>query len=210
MKSSGFTLLEVLLAMAITALVAIMAYGGFSATTDSIEGVRRQGERVSELNRAWNLMTRDLTHFIARPVRNEFGNLDSAMMGGEVADQSLAFTRTGWHNTTGRIRSNMQRVRYVLEDTTLYRENYLVLDRTNESEPQRVALLENVNAIEFRFLSPDFQLRGLDFEYDNWPEAWGVNGASNGVRPPEAVEVRLDLEDWGEVRWLYELPQPAI
>ena len=207
MRDRGFTLIEVLIAMAITAMVAAMAFASLDSTLDSVEGLRQQGERISEVNRAWGLISRDLNHFASRPVRNEFGNWNSAMMGGEVADQTLAFTRGGWHNTTGRPRSNMQRVRYVLEDTTLYREHFLVLDRTSESEPLRVALLEGVNRVEYRFLGTATELRQGEFDTENWPEVWAISGTGEPAPAPGALEIRLELDDWGEVRWLYELPQ---
>ena len=206
-RGRGFTLIEVLIAMAITAMVAAMAFASLDSTLDSVEGLREQGERISEVNRAWGLISRDLNHFVSRPVRNEFGGWNSAIMGGEVADQTLALTRGGWHNTVGRVRSNMQRVRYVLEDTTLYREHFLVLDRTSESEPLRVALLEGVNRVEYRFLGTATELRQGDFDTENWPEAWAISGTGEAAPAPGALEIRLELEDWGEVRWLYELPQ---
>ncbi len=206
-RAHGFTLIEVLIAMAITATVAVLAFASLDSTMDSAEALREQGQRISEVNRAWSLLSRDLSHFVDRPVRNEFGAVVPAMVGGERIDQRIAFTRVGWFNTLGRQRSHMQRVRYVLEDTTLYREQFQVLDRTNESEPQRVALLENVNLMEFRFLGESIEIAPNEVETENWPEAWGLNGGQGINTLPEAVEVRLELEDWGEVRWLYELPQ---
>ena len=207
-RRDGFTLIEVLIAMAITATVAALSFASLSRTLDAVAGLREQGERITSLNRAWGLLTRDLHHFVNRPVRNEFGSVDPALFGGEVADRSLSFTRTGWYNTTGRPRSSMQRVRYVVEEETLYRESYLVLDRSSETEPRRVALLEGVIGFEMRFLAPNIQLRSNELETEDWPEAWAVGGNAQGQVPPEAVELRLELEDWGEVRWLYELPQP--
>ena len=204
--AAGFTLIEVLIAMAITAAVATLSFASLSATMNSVEGLRDQGNRITEMNRAWGLLTRDLQHFVNRPVRNEFGSTDPSLVGGEVADQSLAFTRIGWHNTTGRPRSSMQRVRYILEDDTLYRESFLVLDRTSESEPRRVALLEGVLAFEMRFLDANAQIRDNELETDDWPEAWGMGAGVVGQAPPGAIDVRLELDGLGEVRWLYELP----
>lgn len=206
-RMRGFTLIEVLIAMAITALVATLSFASLSRTMDSVQGLREQGDRVTDLNRAWGLLTRDLGHFVERPVRNEFGALDPALFGGEAAEQALSFTRIGWHNTQGRPRSSMQRVRYVVEEETLYRESYRVLDRTQETEPQRVALLSGVIAIEMRFLPKSFEINLDDFETEPWPETWGVGAAVGAATPPQAVELRLELEDLGEVRWLYELPE---
>ncbi|MEP5766411.1 MAG: type II secretion system minor pseudopilin GspJ [Halieaceae bacterium] len=204
--SPGFTLIEVLIAMAITALVATLSFASLSSTLDSVEGLRSQGERISELNRAWVLLTRDINQFVARPVRNEYGSVESSMFGGAAADQSLSFTRGGWHNTDQRTRSNLQRVRYLLEDTTLWRESYRVLDRSSDSEPQRVALFEGVISFEMAFLNSGTELREGDFDTENWQIAWGSAEGNGQAGGPEALELRLELEDWGEVRWLYEIP----
>ena len=204
-RATGFTLIEVLIAMAITAVVATLSFAALDTTLDSVKGLQREGARIADLNRAWSLLNRDLGHFVDRPVRNEFGGRNESMQGGEIADSTLAFTRVGWHNTTGRIRSNMERVRYVLEDDTLYRERFLVLDRTSETEPQRVALLEGVTAIEFRFLPASFPMRPGEFDTTNWPDAWAVGATSASPGPPQALELRLTLADYGEVNWLYEI-----
>ena len=205
-KVRGFTLVEVLIAMAITAVVATMAFVSLDNTLSSVKGLQQEGERIADLNRAWSMLNRDLSQFVDRPVRNEFGGRNEAMQGGELADQTLAFTRVGWHNTTGRLRSNMERVRYVLEDETLYRERFLVLDRTAETEPVRVDLLQGVSTIEYRFLPAGFPMRPGEFETTNWPDAWAIGAASAAPSPPQALEIRLTLVDYGEVTWLYELP----
>jgi general secretion pathway protein J len=207
-RRGGFTLIEVLIALGITALVATLAFSSLSATLSSVEGLRDSGERISEINRAWVLISRDIGAFAPRPIRNEFGARESALFGGEAAGRSLVFTRSGWHNPGRYTRSNLQRLRYVFEDNTLWRESYPVLDRTNETEAQRVALITGVESFEMAFLGPATELRGDSLDTDEWPNNWGINNDNNQVAPPEAVELRLELEDWGEVRWLYDLPRP--
>lgn len=202
----GFTLIEVLIAMAITALVATLSFSSLSSTLNSVEGLRSQGERISELNRAWMLLSRDLNQFVSRPIRNEFGAIEASMYGGESAENSLVFTRTGWHNPGPLTRSHLQRVRYVLEDDTLWRESFRVLDRTTETEPQRVALFSNVSRFEMAFLAGSTEVTQGEFDSDDWPSAWGVGASGDDVSPPQAVELRLELLDWGELRWLYEIP----
>ncbi len=205
--AAGFTLIEVLIAMAITAMVATMSFASLSATLSSVETLRERGERISELNRAWTLFSRDINQFVARPIRNEFGARESSLFGGAAVDQSLSFTRIGWHNTNRQTRSHMQRVRYLVEDDTLWRESYYVLDRTSETEPQRVALIEGVLDFQVAFLGEGIELRGEEIDTDDWADNWGISGSSGFVPPPQALELRLELEDWGELRWLYDLPR---
>ncbi len=204
----GFTLIEVLISMAITALVAMLSFSSLSAVLDSAEVLRDRGQRVSEINRAFTLVSRDLNNFAARPVRDQFGETESAMMGGAAVTGGLSFTRSGWHNPNQQPRSYLQRVQYRLEDDVLWRESYTVLDRTTESEPQRVQLLTGVDSFEIFFLGEATELRSEEeLNTEQWPDNWGVSASSRAVvAPPQALELRVQLQDWGELRWLYDLP----
>ena len=204
--SRGFTLIEVLIALAITALVATLSFSSLSAVLSSVESLRSQGERISGLNRAWTIMARDLRQFAGRPMRNEFGLQESPIWGGAGADSGLVFTRRGWHNPNRQLRSSLQRVSYRLEDDVLWRENYTVLDRVNTSEPQRVRLLEGVEDFEVVFLLPDQLLQGDAIDTSNGQTLRGPEfDESSPAALPRAVELRLTLADWGELTWLHEL-----
>jgi len=207
--SKGFTLLEVLIAMAITAFVAAVAYSSLATVLSAVESTRESANRTFEINRAWMIISRDLRQFAPRTVRDEFGEGEPAMSGGPVARFLLSFTRSGWHNPNGHPRSNLQRVNYRLEDNILWRDTYPVLDRTPEIEAQELKLLEGVASVELRFLR---SLGKLELSNDsntvetrNWDENWLQNGGSS-TAVPVAVDIELELEDWGPMRRLYELP----
>ena len=209
---SGFTLVEVLIALAISAFVATIAYTSFTTVLNGVESTQSSAERVYAINRAWMIVSRDLEQFLPRPVRDEFGELEPAMQGGEAARFPLSFTRSGWHNPLGHSRSELQRVNYRLEEETLWRDSYPVLDRSSETLVQEVALLEGVEDIQVFFLDQVANARtvGDSSELDsrNWPESWVVDTSQPGslLRPPLAVELRLQLRDWGEMRRIYALP----
>jgi general secretion pathway protein J len=206
-RTNGFTLIEVLIAMSITALVATLSFSSLSAVLISVQSLQEQGERISEVNRAWTIVSRDLRQFALRPVRDQYGQAESALYGGAALDNSLSFTRTGWHNPNLRLRSELQRVRYRLEDSVLWRESYSVLDRSGESQLQRVALIQDVEEFELAFLGEGTEVRGEELDTEDWPDNWGANASSSGViAPPQALELRIALVDWGELRWLYDLP----
>jgi general secretion pathway protein J len=206
-RSAGFTLIEVLIAMGVTVLIAGVSFLALSTVINGVEVLREASARTHELNRLWQLLSRDLREFTPRPVRDEFGQLEAAMLGGELADNSLVFTRLGWHNGNQRPRSNLQRVRYRLEDEVLWRENYRVLDRADDSEPQRVEILEGVLRFELAFMAADSQIDGDELSTEDWPENWGIGaGTGSGAQPPQAIEVTLEVEGLGEIRRLYEVP----
>lgn len=208
---SGFTLLEVLIAMAITAFVSVLSYQTLSTVITGIESARGGAERLHEINRAFNIMSRDIRQITNRPVLDEFGQLASAVSGGALARDPLRLTRSGWHNTTGSPRSTLQRVAYRLEEGQLLRLTYPVLDRTTAIEPYETVLLEDVETLEFRFLAGINELevdRNQSIDRRFWQENWvaEVGFTNRLIAPPAAIELRITLQDWGELERLYVMP----
>jgi general secretion pathway protein J len=208
----GFTLVEVLIALAITAFVSVIAYGSFSTVLTGVERTRATAERVYQVNRAWMIISRDLEQFIARPVRDEFGESEPAMQGGMAARFPLSLTRGGWHNPLAQGRPELQRVNYRLQGDSLWRDSYPVLDRAGETQAQSARLLDDVESIRLLFLDSADNARsvgtGTQLDTRNWPENWVVDTSQPGagLAPPLAVEVRMQLADWGEMRRIYALP----
>lgn len=211
-RASGFTLVEVLIALAITTLVSTIAYSSLSAVLLGAETNQSQARRSYEINRAWMIIGRDMAQFAARPVRDEFGDLEPAMTGGPAARFTLSLTRAGWHNPVGLPRGALQRVNYRVEDDVLWRDSYAVLDRVGDTEPQAARLLEGVESLDLLFLESINRVqpgsRGTELDTRDWPESWisDPGQLEAPVAPPVAVEVKITLSDWGEMRRLYALP----
>ncbi|MDG2045936.1 MAG: type II secretion system minor pseudopilin GspJ [Halioglobus sp.] len=211
-RSAGFTLLEVLIAMAITAFVALIATTSLSRVMDGVQSLRATADRTYEVNRAWMIISRDLRHFSERPVRDEFGQIEPALTGGLLARFPLSFTRAGWHNPNAHPRSNLQRVNYRIEDEALWRDSYPVLDRAADTEPYSVMLLDGVEDMQLIFLASLTELQiqpgGAEPDTSNWSANWVVDVGSldTELRSPIGVEISLRLQGWGEMRRLYALP----
>ncbi|MEM8940909.1 MAG: type II secretion system minor pseudopilin GspJ, partial [Pseudomonadota bacterium] len=174
-SASGFTLVEVLVALAITVAVTVTAYTSISAALASAEQLQQNGDRVRDLNRALTILSRDVRQLTNRQVKDEFDDVRAALEGGPLAPHSLALTRSGWHSDGVSPRSNLQRVFYYVEDDSLWRAYYQVLDRLGDREPVRVRLLRGVEDMEVRFLQDIQQLqvsRDLKIDSRNWPRNW--------------------------------------
>jgi len=208
---SGFTLVEVLIAMAITAFVSLLSYQTLSTALAGIESARTESERLHEINRAFTVLSRDVRQMTNRPVRDEFGQMASAVSGGELARDPLRLTRSGWHNSTGAPRGTLQRVAYRLEEDKLLRLSYPVLDRTTAIEPTETVLIDGVEVFELRFL-PSVNALEVDrnqvIDRRFWQENWvaDVGFTDKIIDPPAAIEVRVILSDWGELERLYVMP----
>ncbi|WP_435217326.1 type II secretion system minor pseudopilin GspJ [Luminiphilus sp. nBUS_07] len=207
----GFTLIEVLVAMAITAVIAVLAYVSLSTVIAGVDSVRLEAEKINTMNRAFQVLARDIRQVVNRPIVDEFGGRESALEGGPLARQMLALTRAGWHNSVDLPRSTLQRVAYYLEEDRLIRASWSVLDRSSSSEPREVTLLEGVENFDLLFLDDISALRinrGIDLDRRLWLENWlaDVSQPNTVIQLPAALMIRLELMDWGQIERFYVLP----
>lgn len=219
-EQQGFTLIEVLIAMALTVVVASIAYSGLSAVLDSLDQTRQAMNRTSELSKALRMISRDVNQSVNRSIRDELGFTEPAMIGGDSYRGMLGLTRSGWMSMGSTPRSHLERVYYYLDDNTLYRMRSTVLDRSyrldrdNPTVPGdgAVAMLEGVTRFDVVFLSPELisslPSRPSDGTLDTsrWLRDWGVEGTPN-QELPVALEIRLTIDGLGDMERVYVLPQ---
>lgn len=201
-RQRGFTLIEVMLAMAITAFVALLAYNGLSVSITAAEQHEKHAAALSDIQLPLTVMERDIRQAVVRPIRDEFGDRQPAMNGGAFDSHLLILTRRGWDNPRGLVRGDLQRVRYVLENEELWRESWSVLDRTSEEAGQRRTLLmKRVVNVELAFLGAQDSNAGDSPLGGEWLEQWDA-----ADRLPLAVDIKLEVEGFGEVRRVFSIP----
>ena len=150
---SGFTLLELMVALAIFAVLSAMAYGGLNSIMRSRQGVEVKAARLAEVQTALTIIERDIEQTLPRAVRDQYGDTTKIFQASSYGDYKLEFTRAGWNNpfpSEKRIRSLMQRVAYGVKDNQLLRTYWFDLDRGYESPSFETVLLDKVNALEMR------------------------------------------------------------
>jgi general secretion pathway protein J len=203
-RQSGFTLLELLVAMAIFALMAAMAYGGLNNILNEDKATNEHASRLAALQKTFLWLGRDIVQAVNRPIRDEFGDTQLALLGVEIGQYQLQLTRAGWRNPAGRARSNLQRVAYGVHDGKLIRYYWNVLDRAQDSKPIETVLLDGVIRMELRFLSAQGSVQGDSGWSNDWPST------SLGAQPtsdmPRAIEVTLETEAEGRITRLFRVP----
>lgn len=220
--ASGFTLIELLVALFIAAVMFAMGYGAINQALQSRGAIRRHQRDLVQLQTAMSIMEQDFVQLAPRPVRSPDGNgylpclqgsplsdasgiTSDASTGSNSAAPLVALTRSGWSNPTGLPRTELERVAYVLDNGTLVREHWDVLDATLSSIPVRRNLLKHLRSVSFRYMQPT--TRGW---VDIWPSA-GV--AAQSMQDsyyrlrPLAVEVTLDTREWGKITRIFEIAQ---
>lgn len=199
-RAAGFTLLELLVSLAIFAVLATIAYSALNSVLTARKVVEAKGERLAELQTALMVMERDVEQAVPRPVRDELGDSEPALGGGGTGTVVLALSRDGWRNPLGVARSNLQRVAYAFHDGQLLRESWSILDRAPDTQAYSEVLLDKVTAVDVRFLGADGQWAGY------WPPQTAATQPGAVPPPPRAVEVSLDVEGWGRITRLFRVP----
>lgn len=199
-RPRGFTLLELLVALAIFSVLSVMAYGGLSSVLGARERVLQSLERTTALQKAYLRLRNDLQQLRARPSRDPYGEAQAALA--LLPDGSMEFTRSGWRNPLAQPRPTLQRVAYRLDaDGRLLRSSWRAVDRAQNAPVSEVVVLSGVEDLRWRFL-----------DGSEWRDAWpvpGPGGAPKLAAVPRAVEVALTLKDLGEVRLLFSASNEA-
>jgi general secretion pathway protein J len=217
-RHHGFTLVELLVALFIAAVMFAIGYGAIKQALTSHEALKDQQAHLLQLQNAVRVMEQDFVQVAPRPVRQPVGDepAQAALAGGVLGTQAalsssstgappiVAFTRAGWANPKGLQRTGLQRVAYFLENGTLRREHWSVLDPTLASTTTRRDLLTHVKAVTIRYMDVNHQWQ------DQWPPATNTTLISQALEAtlrerPLAVEITLDTEDWGTVVRIVEI-----
>lgn len=224
-KRRGFTLIEMLIAIAITASIGVVAYRALDGALLAKEKVTQVTERLDEVDRVWQYVSNDLVFATPRTWVNAYGDNRSAMVGvfGDrlsqsdvvVADESsylLQFIRHNRDNILDRPRSDLFMVGYRLtedeggETKTLWRDSWTPIDGSDEPKMQKRRLLKGIVNMSFRYLPAS--AKGVEKSNSSWITGWpGSEGATASL--PAAIEVTVDIEGLGEVVRLFALTAPA-
>ena len=191
LRQAGFTLIEVMVALAVFGVLSALAYMTLGQTLDNSDMLTERMDRLQAIQRTMSYLSTDLLQAAPRPIRADLGS-EPALRSSFGSEFALELTRNGWPNSAGVPRSTQQRMAYRIEEDELIRYHWNVLDRTAGSLPVATILLDEIESLTFRFL----QANG-DWS-DQWPpSATGVTSVTSVL--PRAVEITLILPDEGEL-----------
>ena len=200
----GFTLIEVLVAVFLLAVLSAFAYETLNYVRRSREITQSAFDRTRAIELAVHTLATDFEQLAPRPVRDLLGqNAVPALLADPRTTNLVSLTRGGWPNPSGLPRGTLQRVTYRLENGTLYRDYLTVLDATLSNTPVQRELLRDVARLSLRYMDTS----------RSWQEQWpplatqpqGTPTPALGLRPI-AVEVVIELKDAGRITRLIEVP----
>ncbi len=192
MRSKGFTLLEMLVAIAIFAVVGAIAYTGLDRAMAIRAHLKAVRVRWQERELAYYRLAEDLSQARGRPVRDGAGTLVPAFvvrrMGRGVR---LNFTTGGTPPFRSRPASDLRRVDYTVMHGRLIWRRWAVLDRAPGEHRAHEVLMRGVRRLQVRLLASN----GL------YVRTWPLAGQP--AADPNAVKVTLTLKDGRHIRWLF-------
>ena len=194
--SKGFTLIEIIVAVAIFGMLSIGAYTVLDAGVRSQRQTEFRLEKLATLQRALQSIEKDLQMLSLRQVRDEFGDKVPLLRGqSDVSGQAsvLEFTRSNWRNPAGLPRSNMQHIIYNFGQGKLSRVHYIFLDQASNSPKVTRALLEDLKSMSISFLNKAGQ----------WTNTWAVFDTQSLETPlPKAIKISMDVDIFGLIERL--------
>ena len=175
----GFTLIEVMTALLVLSLLALMSYRGLGAVLDAREHVRHETDKWRSVAAFFGRFERDVELAAPRPVRGPAG-IAPAWLGTPrgTAAAGLEFSRFASNAGIDTAR----RIGYRLNDKNEV-ELWLWpgLDLAPDAKPARYAVLTGVKTFELQYLNPALV----------WVNAWPSTPTDQPI--PRAVRLRIVL-----------------
>ena len=189
LPEKGFTLLEVLIAIAIFSVVSLASFTIFDTVLRGDESSKIRSKMQNDLQRAFLLMERDFTQISKRTMRmNGEAAVESFIQISDDSflddEQAISFVRGGWTNPGLLLpRGDMQSVAYRLKDEKLERLHFNFVDAVVGQEPKVRPLITGVTSLAFEF-----------YDGKKWQEKW------SGDTLPQAIAIEIETLDYGLIR----------
>jgi general secretion pathway protein J len=197
-EQQGFTLIEILIALLVFAIVAVLATVGLSAVLKARERSNVQVQTMQQMQLAFLIMKQDINQMVARPVIDNTGNQIPALV--EHAHY-IEFTRAGYVNPLMQLkRSTLQRVAYIFHQQQLIRRTWPVLDRAPETQPSDRVLLTHLQNINFAFLADNKQFTQI------WPATTVTAGQNTNTQIPKGIKIDFTFNKLGTLTYLFLVP----
>lgn len=210
-RDAGVTLIELLVALLVFGVFAVMAYGGLTRLLESRARLAAEQRVWEDLTSVFMRLSDDLANARARRVRDVGGFSLPAFIGRPydsraLGEPSLELTRGGELHYGEGVFSDLRRVAWRLRDGRLYRITWPVLDRAPATQPLESELLAGVETFELQFQAAGqgaSQIQGQSTMAAGSGQTWPPAAGTAPDPLPAAVEVTLAVKDAGRFRRIF-------
>jgi general secretion pathway protein J len=192
-SEGGFTLIETVVSMLLLAVMSVLSYQAVDAVLATNERSRQGLAEEASLQRAWQIIGRDIMHLRARPFVDGLGMREPAY----VTDRSefgVRFSRGGGPMVKSNP-SGLRRVEYSINrEQQLQRHSWAITQSPRQSEGSILILMDNVDEVVFEHLTKDF------FYSPDWPP---INETHSLSSLPKMIRVTITVDGLGESSRLF-------
>jgi len=195
---AGFTLIEVLIALAIFVVLAILTTQALRQAINSKKILFRQTAKFSQLELSFSLLFTDVAQITARPVLGEEMRIFPPFIG---QPKYVEFTRSDQAIFTKTSKQPpLIRIAYVCKNHQLIRRRFQQLDSQNRSQYFDQVLFENLKSCRFAYLNNTLHVLPI------WRA--GALRQNQQTEPlPKAIQVTIDQGFWGNMVNLFIIPE---
>ena len=191
--NSGFTLIEAIVSLALLAVLSVMSYQAIEVVMGVDERSRNDLADEAQLQRAWQIIGRDLMHLRPRRFSDGLGSVEPAYVT-DPSNFGVRFSRGGGPM----VRSNpsgVRRIDYKLnQEQQLIRTSWAITESPRQSDGTVLTLLDNVSKVEFNHLA-----KSGNYSLD-WPP---INVNLSPYALPRMISVTITAENGFETSRLF-------
>ena len=176
----GFTLIEVLISLAILSIIAIVSTNFLQSSIDLRNQSKSKVDDIKVFNLGVSTIRRDLMSTVNLPMRDNFGNQLPNFIGSNT-DKKITFL--GFINRIDSSRSSISRIEYLFDDTKFIRRVYFTADPYDYDDHIDSVIFDNIDDVEIFFLSDN-----------RWFTEWPA-GQTTAYKIPKLVKIEINDKD---------------
>jgi general secretion pathway protein J len=198
LRSAGFTLLEILIALTIFAILATITSSSLYYAFNTRTLVNIQANKINSLQMAISIIQQDTSQIVDRAIRGNEMRLFPVMLG---QPEYMEFTRDGILNPNSLDkRSTLKRIGLACMNGRLIRRTWSSLDPVDRNAYQERVLIDDIDECHFNYLDQNMQ------SSPEWREQ-AVNEVQRTEPFPNAIQINLILKNWGKLNLLFIIPE---
>jgi len=189
--NKGFTLLEIVIAVAIFGVIASIIFPALLQFLDMRERVVENNKQVAGLQKTFLFLANDLRYAANRLGKDEYGELGKTTF--SIGDDSLIDLTALYPDLNLKGLNVPRRVRWLVEDQTLLRVQSPVMDPSADTRTITQSLINDVEAV-------DIQVYEVEDGRDDVSNKW-----SEEKKLPDMVEIEVTLNSGVKYRRLFTM-----
>lgn len=193
-KSKGFTLIEMLVAASVFAVLSVVSYTAITAVLSARTTVENKRSEIVVMQRVYGLLKNDLRYALPRKARDELGGIEPPLL---IDTKGELIRLTTQYPSIGK-KSNIKRVVWELESSSLWRSHYSVIDGAEGVLVARRKLLDNVAQIAV------YTHRGVN-NGSGIINVERLNAWTDPILLPLAIELEIEMKNEKTFQWIFEV-----